>query len=152
MLHQNNGEIWAKLDAGTEEYFRLVNRAHIPLATVVDNILQAARTYRVVIQSLWLKVRGNPPRQEEIEAYCGLLNGILARGGHLQGLQIYTIARGPAESYAAPLSREELGRIAAFVRAQVPDSDRDLLWSHTLLICIFNRIPTAGARRACLPR
>jgi wyosine [tRNA(Phe)-imidazoG37] synthetase (radical SAM superfamily) len=120
LLDRNNGEIWAKLDAGTEEYFRLVNRAHIPLSTVVDNILKAARTYRVIIQSLWLKVRGNPPHQEEIEAYCGLLNGILARGGHLQGLQVYTIARGPAESYAAPLSKEELGRIAALVRAKVP--------------------------------
>jgi wyosine [tRNA(Phe)-imidazoG37] synthetase (radical SAM superfamily) len=98
LLDRNNGEIWAKLDAGTEEYFRLVNRAHIPLSTVVDNILKAARTYRVIIQSLWLKVRGNPPHQEEIEAYCGLLNGILARGGHLQGL----------------------GRIAALVRAKVP--------------------------------
>ena len=120
LLDRNNGEIWAKLDAGTEEYFRLLNRAHIPLATVVDNILQAARTYRVVIQSLWLRVRGNPPHQEEIEAYCGILNGILARGGHLQRLQIYTIARGPVEFYAAPLSQEELGRIAAIVRAKVP--------------------------------
>ena len=43
LLDRNHGEIWAKLDAGTEEYFRRVNRPNVPLTTVVDNILQAAR-------------------------------------------------------------------------------------------------------------
>jgi len=120
LLDRNNGEIWAKLDAGTEEYFQLVNRANVPLSTVVDNILMAARTYRVIIQSLWLRVQNNPPPQEEIEAYCGLLNGIFARGGYLRGLQIYTIARDPAESYATPLSKDELDHITALVRTRVP--------------------------------
>lgn len=120
LLDRNNGEIWAKLDAGTEEYFQLVNRANVPLSTVVDNILMAARTYRVIIQSLWLRVQNNPPPQEEIEAYCGLLNRIFARGGYLRGLQIYTIARDPAESYATPLSKDELDHITALVRTRVP--------------------------------
>ncbi len=120
LLHRNNGEIWAKLDAGTDEYFRQVNRGHLPLVAVVANILKAARAYRVTLQSLWMRVRGNPPDGKEIEAYCERVNGILAAGGRLQKVQIYTLARDPAESYAFPLSAEELDRIAAFVRGRVP--------------------------------
>ena len=33
VMDANNGEIWAKLDAGTEEYFRRVNRPNVPLAS-----------------------------------------------------------------------------------------------------------------------
>ena len=31
ILDENNGEIWAKLEAGTEEYYKLVDRTTIPL-------------------------------------------------------------------------------------------------------------------------
>jgi len=120
LLDSHGGEIWAKLDAGTEEFFRRVNRPDVPLKKIVDNILQAARTYRVVIQSLWLKMDGHPPPLQEIEAYCGLLNGILTPGGRLQALQVHTVARNPAESYALPLAKEELDRLAATIRARVP--------------------------------
>ena len=30
ILDQNNGEIWAKLDAGTDEYYHLIERTPIP--------------------------------------------------------------------------------------------------------------------------
>ncbi len=30
VLDQNNGEIWAKLDAGTDEYYHLIERTPIP--------------------------------------------------------------------------------------------------------------------------
>src|SRR5689334_19729799 len=38
ILHQNNGEIWAKLEAGTAEYFQLVDRTPIPFQQILDNI------------------------------------------------------------------------------------------------------------------
>jgi len=43
IMDRNNGEIWAKLDAGTEEYYRRVNRPNHPLSHVLDNITAAAR-------------------------------------------------------------------------------------------------------------
>jgi hypothetical protein len=76
----------------------------------------------VVIQSLWLRVRGEPPPSVEIGAYCDRLSALLAAGGRLKLLQLYTIARRPAERYAAPLSDAELDAIAAVVRARVPVS------------------------------
>jgi wyosine [tRNA(Phe)-imidazoG37] synthetase (radical SAM superfamily) len=120
LLDQNNGEIWAKLDAGTEEYFRLVNRPNVPFAAVLENILAAARVRPLVIQSLWMRIRGCPPSEAELEAYCARLKEILHNGGQLKALQEYTIARDPAESFVEGLSDSELDAIAALVRSRVP--------------------------------
>jgi len=120
IFDENNGEIWAKLDAGTEEYFRLVDRPNVSLQQVLDGILDAARERPVVIQSLWLRLRGEPPPPVEIAAYCDKLNGLVAAGGRLKLLQLYTTARRPAARYAAPLSDPELDAIAVLVRARVP--------------------------------
>jgi wyosine [tRNA(Phe)-imidazoG37] synthetase (radical SAM superfamily) len=119
LMDQNNGEIWAKLDAGTEEYFRLVNRPNRSLSAVLASILDAARVRPIVIQTLWMRVHGSPPPETELEAYCNRLRALLQSGGQLKHVQLYTIARDPAESYVAPLSDAELDRIAAFVRARV---------------------------------
>src|SRR5688572_18937768 len=49
-LDQNNGEIWAKLEAGTEEYFKVVDRTPIPFRQILDNITLAAKARPLVIQ------------------------------------------------------------------------------------------------------
>ena len=119
MLDENNGEIWAKLDAGTEGYFRRVNRPNVSLKRIMENILDAARVRPIVIQSLWFRIQSSAPPFEEIEAYCNQLNALLAAGGQLKNLQLYTIARDPSDSAASPLSPEELDQIAAAVRTRV---------------------------------
>lgn len=118
-MHANNGEIWAKLDAGTEEYYQLVNRPNVPLATVLANILDAARSFHVVIQSLWMNIHGRPPVDAEVDAFSHRLADILAGGGRIRLVQIYTVVRRTAESYVTPLTDEQLQAIAARVRAVV---------------------------------
>jgi wyosine [tRNA(Phe)-imidazoG37] synthetase (radical SAM superfamily) len=120
VMDANNGEIWAKLDAGTEEYFRRIDRPNVTLQRVLDNILDAARRRPVVIQSLFMRVDERPIPKAEVEAYCGRLNDLLAAGGRLKGIQLYTIARKPAEPTFTPLSDAELDHVAEFVRARVP--------------------------------
>jgi wyosine [tRNA(Phe)-imidazoG37] synthetase (radical SAM superfamily) len=120
VLDDNNGEIWAKLDAGTEEYFHLVNRSRISLEKILDNILGAARARALAIQSLWLRIHGIPPRDEELEAYCECVNRMLSAGGRFKILQLYSIARDPAEAFASPLSDGELDHIASFIEARLP--------------------------------
>ena len=118
ILDRNQGEIWAKLDAGTEEYFRLVDRSPIPLSRVLDNITQAARIRPLVIQSLWMRIRGQPPPRDELQAFCQRLNDIAAAGGTLSLIQVYTVARQPAEDYVTPLADEEVDGIAEVVRRE----------------------------------
>jgi wyosine [tRNA(Phe)-imidazoG37] synthetase (radical SAM superfamily) len=120
VLDENNGEIWAKLDAGTEAYFHKVNRPDVPFQRILDNILGASRVRPIVIQSLWFRIQGQTPPLEEIEAYCRNLNTVLAAGGKLKALQLYTIARDPADPSASPLTNSELDRIASVTQTRVP--------------------------------
>ncbi len=134
LLDEHNGEIWAKLDAGTEEYFRLVNRprgmnAAAPrqqvnaagqLQQVLDNILAAARVRPIVIQSLFMRVSGEPPPDAEIAAYVGRLRWLLDGGAKLSLIQVYTVARRTATPLPTPLSADELNRIAARITGAVP--------------------------------
>ena len=112
ILDENNGEIWAKLDAGTDAYYQLIERTKIPFRQVLDNITRAAQVRPLVIQSLFMRVNGEPPTADEITAFCERLKEIVAAGGTLNLVQVYTVARPPAESFVTPLSREELQRIA----------------------------------------
>jgi wyosine [tRNA(Phe)-imidazoG37] synthetase (radical SAM superfamily) len=119
ILDENNGEIWAKLDAGTEEHFRRVNRPNVSLQKIIDNIVEASRIRPVVIQSLWFRFQDMAPASGEIEAYCDRLNSIVAGGGRLSHVQLYTIAREPVDVSASLLTNNDLDRIAAIVRSRV---------------------------------
>ena len=118
ILDANNGNIWAKLDAGTAEYYHLIERTKIPFQRILDNITAAARVRPVTIQSLFMNVAGEPPSTVEIDAYCDRLNEITAAGGTIQWVQIYTVARPPAESFVTALTADQLENIATAVRNQ----------------------------------
>jgi len=119
VLDANNGEIWAKLDAGTQEYFNKVNRPGVSLDRILNNILGAACRRSLVIQSLWFRIHGAAPPEAEIEAYCGRLNNLISAGAQIKKIQLHTIARDPAEIHASPLSSEELDWISSMVKSGV---------------------------------
>jgi hypothetical protein len=116
ILDQNDGEIWAKLEAGTDEYYHLIERTPIPFRQILDNITAAARERPLVIQSLFMRVAGEPPAATELDAFCDRLNEIVAAGGKLKLVQIYTIARRPAESFVTPLADSEVDAIVKRVK------------------------------------
>ena len=112
----NNGEIWGKLDAGTEDYYQRVDRTKVSLAAVMTNLIATARKRPVVIQSLFMRLDNDGPPPAEQDAYCGRLREIIAAGGQIKLVQVHTIARPPAESFAMPLSDAEVDALAALVR------------------------------------
>lgn len=116
ILDENEGEIWAKLDAGTANYYQLIERTSVPFQRVLDNLQLVARQRPIVIQSLFLRWQGEPPGAEEIEAYCQRLCDIVQAGGKIRLVQVYTVAREPAEAEAAPLSDAELDDLSKTVR------------------------------------
>jgi len=118
ILDRNNGEIWAKLEAGTDEYYHLIERTPIPFRQILDNITAAARVRPLVIQALFMRVAGEPPVPAELEAFCDRLNEITTAGGQLKLVQIYTVARRPAESYVAPLADQEVDAIVKLVKGR----------------------------------
>lgn len=120
ILMAHEGEIWAKLDAGTEAFYREINRSQVPFERILDNLLATARRWPMVIQTLFLEWQGRGPSEAELEAYCGRLQHILAEGGQLQAIQLYTVARPTPEPEARPLRRLEMDAIAASLRGRFP--------------------------------
>lgn len=118
LLDRNNGEIWAKLDAGTEPYFQRIDRTKISFRQVLNNITAAAQVRPIVIQSLFMRVAGEGPSPSELDAYCDRLREIMAAGGQIKLVQIYTVARRPAESYVSSLPDAEVDAITSLVRAR----------------------------------
>ncbi len=116
LLEANGGEIWAKLETGTEAYYARVARTSIPFRQVLQNITRAAKRWPLVIQSLFMKIAGEPLPESELAAYCDRLQEILDQGGQIRRVQVYTVARPPAESYVEPLPDEHLERIAQTIR------------------------------------
>jgi wyosine [tRNA(Phe)-imidazoG37] synthetase (radical SAM superfamily) len=118
-LDERGGEVWAKLDAGTEVYYDRIARTSTPLGKVLRNITETARLRPVTIQALFLTEGGEPPLEAEIDAWLDRLGEILAAGGRLSHVQVYTVARRPAEGYVGALPDEELERVAALVRDRI---------------------------------
>ena len=116
VLDANNGEVWAKLEAGTEAYFREIDRTTIPFGRVLDNITEAARARPLVIQALFLRLRGSPPPAGELDAFCDRLNEIRRAGGRISMVQVYTVARAPAETYVDALGKAEVDAIVDLVK------------------------------------
>jgi wyosine [tRNA(Phe)-imidazoG37] synthetase (radical SAM superfamily) len=119
-LDSNQGEIWAKLDAGTEPYYKQIDKSLIPFHRILTNLHEAALVRPLVIQSLFMRVDEQAPSESEIDAFCDRLNDILADGGQIDRIQIYTVARRPAVESVSALTKPELDRIADQVAQKVP--------------------------------
>jgi histidinol dehydrogenase len=61
--------IWLKLDAGTEDWYRLVNRSGIPFETLTGKIRDFVRLAPVIIQTMICSVNGRPPPDAEAAAW-----------------------------------------------------------------------------------
>jgi wyosine [tRNA(Phe)-imidazoG37] synthetase (radical SAM superfamily) len=121
LLDMHQGEIWAKLDAGTPEYYQQIDRAKVPLAKVLRNILDCGRLRPIVIQSLFLQLHGEPPPPREVEAYLDRLHELAQQGCRIKLVQLYTVARRTAEPWATALTNRQLDELAARFRARLPE-------------------------------
>lgn len=118
-MDEHEGEVWAKLDAGTAGYYEVVDRSGVGFERVLENVGWCCRERATVIQSLFMRVHGERPAGAEVGAYAGRLRGIVAGGGRIKLVQLYTVARGTTEAYATALSEGELEEIARVVRREV---------------------------------
>jgi wyosine [tRNA(Phe)-imidazoG37] synthetase (radical SAM superfamily) len=110
-------ELWCKLDAGTEGYFHEVDGTSFPFRKVLDNLLATARERPIVVQSMFLTWEGAGPDEAEVEAYTERLRDILTGGGRIDLVQVYTVARRPADPRVGALTDGRLEEIATRVRA-----------------------------------
>lgn len=116
-LRKLGGVVWAKLDAGTQEYFEKVDGSRLSLDRIQDNILQEARLAPVVLQCLFPAFDGLGPSEPEIAAWASRIQAIVAGGGKIREVQVTTVARRPADPRVGVLPVEALASIASAARA-----------------------------------
>jgi wyosine [tRNA(Phe)-imidazoG37] synthetase (radical SAM superfamily) len=115
-LLTSRDEIWAKLDAGTQDYMDTVNRTDLRLEKVIANILLVGRAKPIVIQSLFPLLKGLEPSPEEIERYVGHLLSLKQNGARISLVQVYSAHRPSHHPECGHLPLKSLSRIAHRVR------------------------------------
>ncbi|MDO4549671.1 MAG: radical SAM protein [Planctomycetia bacterium] len=106
-FRKNHGEIWAKLDAGTEAYYKKINRSGVPFHEILAGITEVARQQPVVIQTLFCLYEG-APSEEELRAYIERIREITAAGGMIDYIQLHSVCRRTAEASCQQIPPEEL--------------------------------------------
>jgi len=117
-LLENHGEIWAKLDAGTDAYYRRIDRSAVPFETVLAGIGSFARRAPLIIQTLFARMAGEAPTDTEIDAYIARIAGILKNGGQIRHIQLHSVCRPPQCAEAQTLEPEILHEFAEKIRSQ----------------------------------
>lgn len=109
-------EIWAKLDAGNQEWMDRINRPGLKLEDILNNILLVGKERSIVIQSLFPLFQNAPPPPREIEAYIQRLRELTEKGARIQLVQIYSAHRPTAHLECGHLPLRTLSQIARQVR------------------------------------
>ena len=117
-LDSCNSEIWAKLDAGSQNYLNHINVTDFPLEKLLDNIALAGKNRPIIIQTLFVSIHNQPPFQIEIDNYINKLQELIARGTLIKSVHLITVARSPAQSYVTALNENVLNAIAAQIKSQ----------------------------------
>jgi wyosine [tRNA(Phe)-imidazoG37] synthetase (radical SAM superfamily) len=115
-LFTTRDEVWAKLEAGTQEYMNRVNRPGCSLEEILANILELSRRRPVIIQSLFPSIGGEAPPDGEIEAYVQRLRELKEAGAQIPLVQIYSATRPTTHSECGHLPLRTLSQIARRVR------------------------------------
>ena len=95
------GEVWFKLDSGTEAGRRRINDVNLASGVVLTNLEVAARLCPLWIQTCAFGFDGAAPTLEERSAYLAFLGKALLRHIPLHGVLLYGLAR-PSMQVEAP--------------------------------------------------
>lgn len=118
-LDHLGGEIWAKLDAGTEPYFHLVDGTTLPFRRILTNLRDAARLRPITLQCMFMTWEGAGPSDAEADAWAGRIDDLLRDGGQLRQVQVYSVARKPSDPRVGVLPLDRLEDLAARARAVI---------------------------------
>lgn len=131
VLDANMGEVWAKLDAGTQAYFEQIDRprGRLQLDDIVDRIAEAGQERNLVIQSMFCRLHGQPTPPEEFDAYIERLRSLLDAGCRIDRVQMYTVARQTAEDYVAAMDEAQMNALADRLRMRIHDLDVEIFYA-----------------------
>jgi histidinol dehydrogenase len=85
-------DLWLKLDAGTEAWFKTINGSSLPFVELVARICAFTACAPATIQTMHCTVNGAPPPDDDIRAWERILVDMV-RPGNIRLVQIYGKAR-----------------------------------------------------------
>lgn len=112
------GEVWGKLDAGTQEFHHRVNVSRVSLDKVTRNLAELPARYPMRIQTLFFRWDDLVPGPLEIQAWIDRLETIL-RHRPLLSVQLHTVARATSREGCHPLAQDWLEAVASSVRTRL---------------------------------
>ena len=114
-LLAQRGEVWAKLDAGTEAWYQKVNISRVSLDRIEANLIALRKNHPFKIQSFFCSIGGQGWSEAEIAAWLSRIARVRDSGARILEVQLYTLARRPAESFVHPVTPEFLADIRSRV-------------------------------------
>lgn len=108
-------EIWAKLDAGTQEGMDRINRSPIRLEAVLRNILELGQQRPLIIQSMFVELDGQLPHRTELCEFAQRLSELRGAGAQISLVQVYSATRPPHSRRCRHLSLRVLSEIATLI-------------------------------------
>ena len=116
-LARLNGEVWFKLDGGTQAGIARINDVNIKPEAHLQRLKNCVAVCPTFVQTCLFAMDGEPPSEEDTVAYLGLLDQVKS---DLQGVHLYGYAR-PSYQVEAPrisrLPHEKLEAMAERIRA-----------------------------------
>ncbi|MEY3202045.1 MAG: hypothetical protein RIR70_1595 [Pseudomonadota bacterium] len=119
-LNTLSGEVWFKIDAGSEDAMATINDIRIPARTVASRLRQCATRCPTWVQTCLFKQDGADPSDQWVSDYLSLLR---LADAPIQGVLLYGLARPSMQPMAARLERlsqSEIERIAERIRGEGP--------------------------------
>ncbi len=117
------GVLWVKLDAGDATHYQQINRASFAYDKLIDNIVSLGSRRPIVIQTMLLRTDDQPPSDAMFVQYLDRLEQLLDRGCKIHAVQLYTLARDPAQAgdeALTPLSDAEVLGYTCAARHRFP--------------------------------
>jgi wyosine [tRNA(Phe)-imidazoG37] synthetase (radical SAM superfamily) len=119
LMAQLKGEVWFKLDRGSEAAIQIVNNTRISMDKVCKSLSTAIALCPTWLQTCWFSLNGLAPGKQDEDDYLDILGGLLEQNIHPQGVLLYTLARPSLQPEApslAALSSQQMEAFAERIR------------------------------------
>lgn len=116
----NNGEIWFKLDAWNQESLTKINRSHVSFEKILEHLKKVGKQFPIVLQSCLFNWENQPLTDTYYDDYLELIQSLLDQKVQLKLVQLYTLARKPAELEAKPWPDSTMRSFGKTLRKNLP--------------------------------
>lgn len=110
-------EVWAKLDGGAPATHKILSGSEFEYGRITDAIAAFATRVPVKLQTMLCLDARSGELLFDADGYISTLRSLLQRGARIRAVQLYTVARRPAEPWIAGVEDARMRAYAATIRA-----------------------------------